>query len=153
MATIQHNAITEANLHETKGVSTATTGKFLKASAGVGSWAFQEYTMSLDIDNLDTVADYYLNAPYAGTLSKIYTVIDGAILTADKDITASIGGVAVTNGVVTIAFTGAAAGDTDSATPSAANTVTAGQAIKFAATGATTGAIRGHLICTMLRTA
>lgn len=153
MATVQHKDIVAAELHETKGVSAAATGTFLKASAGVGSWAFQEYTINLDIDNLDTVADYYLNAPYAGNLIKIYTVIDGVITVADKVITASIGGVAVTNGVVTISFTGAAAGDTDVATPTALNAVTAGQAIKFAFTGATTGAIRGHLICTILRTA
>jgi hypothetical protein len=59
-------------------------------------------------------------------------VIDGVVSTADITITASIGGVGVTNGVVTIATAGSAAGDVDSATPTAANTVTAGQAIKLA---------------------
>ena len=44
--------------------------------------------------------------------------------------TAKIAGVAVTDGVITIA-TGGAAGDVDSATPSALKTVTAGQAIEI----------------------
>lgn len=98
------------------------------------------------------MADYYLVIPYAGTITKIYSVIDAAIATADKTLTASIGGVAITNGALTITQAGSAAGDVDSCTPTAANTVTAGQAIKIAATGGSTGAARAHITVVYTRT-
>lgn len=91
--------------------------------------------------------------PYACTIDKVYTAIDAAIATADKVLTLSIGGVAVTSGVVTIAFTGSAAGDIDSCTPSAAKAVTAGGALKIAATGGTTGDARCHITVIYTRTA
>jgi hypothetical protein len=151
---IQHRDIAEANLHEPKGISTAATGKVYVANGiGSGTWSFQSDAITLDIASLDTVADYYLVFPFAATITKIYSVIDGAILTADKVLTASIGGVAVTGGALTIAFTAAAAGDIDSCTPSAANAIGAGAALKIAATGATTGGIRGHVTIQYQRTA
>lgn len=83
----------------------------------------------------------------------MYTVIDSAIATADKVLTMSIAGVAVTSGALTIEFTGSAAGDIDSCTPSAANTMTAGAALKIAATGGSTGAARCHVVIDYQRTA
>lgn len=151
---IQHSAIPDAQLHEPKGVATSAAGKVYVASgAGTGSWSFESSSLSLDITNLDTVADYYIVFPFAATITKIYSVIDSAIATADKVLTASIGGVAVTTGALTIAFTGAAAGDIDSCTPTAANTMAAGAALKIAATGASTGAARCHVVVQYQRTA
>lgn len=98
-----------------------------------------ETILNIDIADGSADADYYVVSPHAGTISKIWTVIDGAVGTADITVTASIGGTAVTNGVVTIATAGSAAGDIDSATPTAANTVTAGQAIKLAVAGGGSG--------------
>jgi hypothetical protein len=152
MATIQHSAIAEANLHETKGVSTAVTGTFLKANAGVGIWGYQQYNLDVDIASLNTGTAYYITAPFASTILKIWSVIDGAIGTADTTITASIGGVSVTNGVITIAFTASAAGDVDSCTPTALNAVAAGVAIKFTVSGTSTGASRCHLNVILNRT-
>lgn len=179
--TIQHSAIPDAQLHEPKGVAsaglakvyvangtgsgtwdyplpegaaTALAGKQLTSNgAGDVTWSFQPQALTLDIDSMDTVTDYYLVVPYAGTISKIYSVIDTAIATADKILTASIGGVAITNGALTVAFTGSAAGDVDSCTPSALNTVTAGQAVKIAASGGSTGAARAHITLVYTRTA
>lgn len=151
--TIQHSAIPDAQLHEPKGVATAASGKVYVANgAGSGSWSFQSDTLSLDIASLDTVADYYLVFPYAATITKMYSVIDGAIATADKVLTMSIGGVSVTNGALTIAFSGSAAGDIDSCTPSAANTMAAGAALKIAATGGSTGSARAHVVVQYQRT-
>ena len=152
--TIQHSAIADADRHEPKGITTAAAGTVYisNGDAVSGTWTFSPAALTLDITNLDAVADYYLVFPFAATITKIYSVIDGAILTADKILTASIGGVAVTGGTLTIAFTGAAAGDIDVATPSAANAITAGAALKIAATGASTGAVRGHLTIQYQRT-
>jgi len=151
---IQHSAIPDAQLHEPKGAASAVSGKVYVANgAGSGTWSWQPQVVTLDIANLDTVADYYLVFPYASTINKIHTVIDSAVGTADKIVTPSIAGVAVTSGAVTIAFTGSAAGDIDSSTPSAANAVASGAALKLAATGGSSGAARCHVSITYTRTA
>ena len=98
-----------------------------------------ETILSLDIADGSADADYFLVSPHAGAISKIYSVIDGPVGTADITITASIGTTPVTGGVVTIATANSAAGDVDVATPSAANVVTAGQAIKLAVAGGGAG--------------
>lgn len=97
------------------------------------------YVVSLDIADGSAEAVYYVVCPHAGTISKIWTVIDGAVSSADITVTAAIGATGVTNGVVTIATAASAAGDIDSATPTAANTVTAGQAVNFTVTGGGAG--------------
>lgn len=108
--------------------------------------------LCLDIADGSLDATYYLVAPFAGAISKIYTVIDGVVSTADITITAKIGSTGMTNGVVTIATAASAAGDVDSATPSAANTVTAGQAINFVvAGGGSGGSPRIHLVALLTR--
>jgi len=97
------------------------------------------YVVGLDIADGSAEGVYYVVCPHAGTISKIWTVIDGAVSTADITVTAAIGATGVTNGVVTIATAASGAGDIDSATPTAANTVTAGQAVNFTVTGGGSG--------------
>lgn len=153
MAT-QHSAIPDAERHEPKGASTAVSGSvYVSDGAASGSWAWQPQAITLDIATLNTVTDYYLVMPHACTIDKIYTVIDAAVATADKIITASIGGVAVTNGVITITSAASAAGDIDSCTPTAANSVSAGAALKLEATGGSTGDARCHVTVIYTRTA
>lgn len=91
--------------------------------------------------------------PHAVTIDKVYSVIDAPITVADKVLTLSIGGTAVTNGVITITQVGSAAGDIDICTPTADNSVAAGTALKIAATGATTGDARCHITIIYTRTA
>lgn len=111
-----------------------------------------ESFISLDIADGSAEATYYVVSPHAGTISKIYTVTDGAVGTADITVTANIGATPVTNGVVTIATAASAAGDVDSATPTAANVVTAGQAINFVVTGGGSGGSpRIHLVAVITR--
>ena len=80
---------------------------------------------------LDTAEVLYVVSPVAGDITKIYTGLRGAITTGDPTITAGIEGTPVTGGVVTIAYSGSAAGDVDVASPSAANTVAAGEYISL----------------------
>lgn len=78
-------------------------------------------------------------APKACTITKIYSVLAGHALAAgNATLTAKIAGVAVTNGVVTITQSGSAIGDVDVATPSAANTATAGQFVEVLVGGTNT---------------
>lgn len=113
-----------------------------------------DVVLNLDIADLSADATYDLVMPFAGNITKLYSVIDGAVSTADVTITPSIGGVGITNGVITIATASSAAGDVDSATPTAANAVTAGQAVRFTvAGGGSGGSPRGHLTIILSRTA
>ena len=108
--------------------------------------------LCLDIADGSADATYFLVAPFAGAITKIYTVTDGVVSTADITITAKIGSTGMTNGVITITSSGSAAGDVDSATPSAANVVTAGQAINFVvAGGGSGGSPRVHLVALLTR--
>jgi copper homeostasis protein CutC len=126
--------------------TTAVTG--LTASAA----ELNETFLHLDIADGSADATYFVVAPHAGDITKIYTVTDGVVSTADITITAKIGSTGITNGVVTIATAASAAGDVDSATPTAANTVTAGQAINFVvAGGGAGGSPRIHLVAVLTR--
>ena len=111
-----------------------------------------QYALCLDIADGSAEATYYIVAPHAGDIAKIYTVIDDAVATADITITAKIGATGVTNGVVTIATAASAAGDVDVATPTAANAIGAGEAINFVVTGGGAGGSpRIHLVMLITR--
>lgn len=106
--------------------------------------------LNLDIADLSADANYYVICPVDGVISRIDSVIDGAVSTADVTITPSIGGTNITGGVVTIAYSGSAAGDLDYALPTTGNVIAAGAAIKFAvAGGGAGGSPRGHLVITV----
>lgn len=109
-----------------------------------------QYVATLDIADLSTDATYYLVLPHAGTIDTIASVIDASITTGDATITCNIGATAITGGVLTVATSGSAAGDVDSASPSALKTVTAGQAMNCAVTGSNS-ATRAHLSITVTR--
>lgn len=68
-------------------------------------------------------------APVAGTITLVQTVLNGALATGDATFTTAIAGTGVTGGVVTATQSGSAAGDVDSATPTALNTVAVGDLI------------------------
>lgn len=92
--------------------------------------------LNVQLADLSTASTCYVVSPVAGTISKIYSIIANAITTADSVITGKIGSTAITNGAITITQSGSAAGDVDSATPTAANTVVAGSNINFTTNGA-----------------
>lgn len=98
-------------------------------------------TLNAYLADISTAGQIYVVSPVAGTIQKIYSTINGAIATADATLTPKIAGTAVTDGAITVAYSGSAAGDVDSSTPSAANTVTAGQAIEVETDGASTNTI------------
>ena len=122
-------------------------GSLKIAGTAISSTAAElnEYSLSVELDTLCTASSAWVVAPHAGDVVKIYTVIDGAIATSDVVITPQIGGTNITNGAITVANASSAAGDVDSSTPTAANTVTAGQAIEFETDGACVNAIKTEI--------
>ena len=99
-----------------------------------------------------TAGDIYIPMNFAGTVTAVRSVIDAPLATADVDLTMKINGVAMTGGVLTIAFSGSAAGDVDSITPTATNTFTAGQYLPVTSDGASTNAVDATLMFTITRT-
>lgn len=105
------------------------------------------------IADISTADTEHQPVHYAGNIVSIRSVIYGTIATADADLTCSINGVAVTGGVVTVTASGSAAGDTDVATPTAANTVAAGDYISVATDGASTNTIECTVVVAVQRNA
>jgi hypothetical protein len=80
-------------------------------------------------------------SPVRGKIVKVWSVIGAAIATADATITVAINGTTVTGAAMTITQSGSAAGDVDTAIPSALNDVNEGDAISFTPSGATGAAV------------
>jgi hypothetical protein len=98
------------------------------------------------IEDVSTPQSDWVVSPVAGKITKWWTVIDAAITGADAALTLEIGGTLVTGSGITIANSGSAAGDVDTATPSAANTVTAGGAIEIITDGASSTASKATVV-------
>lgn len=92
------------------------------------------------ISDVSTAGQIYMTAPLAGTVTKISTVLNGAIATADAVLTAK-DDAAASMGTVTIANAGSAAGDKDSLVPAANNVVAIGDSIEIETNGASTNTI------------
>ena len=118
--TVQHSVITDPDVHEPKGASTGSVGQiYVSDGAGSGTWDMNYPLTALVVEmDITDVADFYVVAPFACAIEKMYSVISGAIGGADKTFTLSIDGTPVTSGVITVAYSGSAAGDVDSCTPS-----------------------------------
>jgi len=111
-----------------------------------------ETFLTTTIVDISTASSAWVVCPHAGDITKIYSVIDGAITVGDAVLDPQIGGTSITNGGITIANASSAAGDVDSSTPTAANTVTAGQAVEIATDGGSTDAARAVITLVLTRT-
>lgn len=108
-----------------------------------------ETALVFDLANVSAASSAWVVAPHAGDITKIYSVIDTALTTAVAVLDPQIGGTTMTGGTFAIAAA-AVAGEVDSSTPTAANTVTAGQAIEIATDGGSTNASKA--VITMILT-
>lgn len=118
-----HSALTGADLHEPKGVAAATSGKtYLSDGLGSGSWVVPPYTLTALIDDVSTAATVYIPIPYAGTVTKVVTVLAGSLTTANATVTVR-NAAGTSMGTLTITQSGSAAGDVDVLNPVSNNTV------------------------------
>ena len=143
---------TAAELNIMGGI-TASVAELNKMD-GVESTAAEldSFVLRGEIVNISSAASTWVVSPYAATVERVDTVIDGAITVGDAEVTLEIATVLVTGSAVTIAHSGSAAGTTDSSTPSAANTVAAGGSIEIITDGGSTDAARAIVMLTMQRT-
>jgi len=103
------------------------------------------------IDDVSTASTVRVAVPDAGKVIKISTVLGGTIATANATVTAKIGTTNMTGGAITVAHSGSAAGDIDTAEPTAANNVVEGDFIALATDGASTNTHTLHFTIVVRR--
>lgn len=96
---------------------------------------------NVEIPDISTSDQRYVVPGFRGKVRRINSVINGAIATSDATLTPKINGTAMTNGAITVAQSGSAAGDVDSSIPSDNHTVTAEDAIEIETDGASTNTV------------
>src|ERR1700682_866674 len=94
----------------------------------------------------------YTRAPFRGKVIKVGSVLYGAITTADAVVATAINGTAITGGAITIAQSGSAAGQVDTATPTGANDGNEDDAISFPPSGAGGANIAASFFAVIKRT-
>ena len=118
-----HSALTGTDLHEPKGVAAAAAGKvYLSDGLGSGSWVVPPYTLTTRLDDVSTASTVYIPIPFAGTVTKVVTVLEGSLTTANATVTVK-NAAGSSMGTLTITQSGSAAGDIDTLTPASNNTV------------------------------
>lgn len=131
-----HSALTDPELHEPKGVSTAQEGEaYIADGLGSGSWTIPPYAISGVIDDVSTAATIYIPVPYGGTVDKVVTVLAGSLTTANATVTVR-NAAGTSMGTLTITQSGSAAGDVDVLEPVSNNTVTNDSKISVETDGA-----------------
>lgn len=142
MANVNHSSLTDPYIHEPKGAATAAAGRVYVANgSGSGAWTAKETlvgeTLSGYIEDVSAVETVHVPVPYAGTISKVITVLENAIGSADSTVTVKNSS-AVSMGTLTIAHSGSAAGDVDTLSPSSNNSVASDSFITVSSDGAST---------------
>ena len=149
---MEHKDITGSDNHEPKGVESASSGEvYVADGAGSGSWEpntlSSKYVLTARFDDISTASSIYTVAPFAGNITAIYVVLNGAITVANSAVTVEIAGVPVVGLSVTVAYSGSAAGSIFSDTSiTSSNSVTAGQAIEIITDGASSSSASAQVI-------
>ena len=95
-----------------------------------------DYFLHAAIADVSTASSTFVPVPDGGKIIKIITALQGAISGGDAAITFEIGGTAITGGGITVTQSGSAAGDVDTAEPTAANVVQENGTIEMITDGA-----------------
>ena len=99
-----------------------------------------DYFLHAEIADVSTASSTFVPVPDSGKIIKIISSLQGAISGGNAGISFEIGGTAVTGGGITVAHSGSAAGDVDTAEPTAANEVQEDGTIEMITDGGSTGA-------------
>ena len=91
---------------------------------------------------ISVASSTFVPVPDGGKIIKIITALQGAIGTANAAITFEIGGTAITGGGITVTQSGSAAGDVDTAEPTAANEVLEDGTIEMITDGSSSNTIK-----------
>jgi hypothetical protein len=101
-----------------------------------------DYFVTAEIEDISTASSTFVPIPDGGRVIKIITALQGDIGTANGGISFEIGGTAITGGGITVTQSGSAAGDVDTAEPTAANRVEEDGTIEMITNGASSNAVK-----------
>ena len=101
-----------------------------------------DYFIYGEIADISTGSSTYVAVPDGGKVIKIITALQGAISGGNAAISFEIGGTAITGGGITVAHSGSAAGDIDTAEPTAANDVAEDGSIEMITDGSSSNTIK-----------
>jgi hypothetical protein len=104
------------------------------------------FVVTHEIADVSTDADDYIPIAKDCVLLRAESVLYGTIATADATITLKNASTALTNGAITIAYDGSAAGDVDTCSPTANSEFSAGDYITVDVGGESTNAISATLM-------
>lgn len=90
---------------------------------------------------IGTAKSAFLPCPSRGRITRIQTVIDAAITTADESLTFEVNGVAKSELAITITQSGSAAGDVDSAEANLGVAVNVGDTLELISAGNSGGTV------------
>jgi hypothetical protein len=147
-----HSALTGSELHENKGAAAASDNTVASVTSGATVWRkvntdmldtsvifdTNKQVLQAVIDDVSTAETVYVYFPFDCTVTNVDTVLQAAITTADSIITLKNNG-GTTMDTITVAYTGSAAGDIDTAIALANNTFIAGERMSIATDGGSTG--------------
>lgn len=106
--------------------------------------------------DISTASATWLTSPVAGRIAELKTVLHGAISGANANISMENNGTAVDGLAIVVAYSGSAAGDVDSDTPTsghASTVVAAGTKLKVTTDGASTDTAAVTVVLTIVPTA
>ena len=95
-----------------------------------------DYFLTVQLTDVSAPSSVSVAVPDDGNIIKIISVLGGAITLVDSAVVTKINGTTVTGGGFTVAFSGSAAGDIDTASPTALNGVKEGDYITITSDGA-----------------
>lgn len=106
-------------------------------SAGT-AFPIGEFYLMTQLADLSTASSAWVAVPAVGDVQTVKTIIATAITGADATVTAEINGTAITGISITVTQSGSAAGDVDTDTATAANTLAVGDALELITDGGST---------------
>jgi hypothetical protein len=95
-----------------------------------------EMVISAYLADISAPSSAFAVSPVRGKIVKVWTVLQGAISVADAVVTAEINGTAVSGVSITVANSGSAGGDVDSAVPTGANAINEDDVFEWISNGA-----------------
>lgn len=136
---IEHKNIPDGQIHEPKGISSATARQVYGANgSGSGAWKNLPYSDTVIMADVSAPSFVLIPIPIDVVVSSIRFVLANAITVADSTITVTRGGDGASLGTRTISYSGSAEGTTFDFTPSGNNTLNASthKYLKIATDGA-----------------